>query len=635
MSIRSLRSEAGLTLVEMMASLLIFAVVTIGVVPLLASSLQGAALARTLTLGKAMAQEAMERGRGLPYYKAIDDQRTNADGSKTREDVLDMIYPCASTDATVCPGYSATERTIAPLGTLAAHTHLTTCTSTSTNPACATQIDSGYTLYYVAEFKAASGATIQTVVPSNQPGSNYAWNVSGRDSPPSQLLSLSITVAAQFGGEVKTYTLQSLLGDRKFGDIRIAANASVDYGIQVETSFIDVLGDKSVLTAIGGVARSTIEQRLISAATQDVTAGELRLVRQPTSTNPLPENLDNTPKRGASVVGLSAPPTNTPGRIPADPQTATHPSLSVTGGTPVASFLATEAGHLVATDVNALSVTVADELPRANGGFNFTDPGDQASGFFWVQNQADTGSDTVLKIDATRKLLALRADASTGRTLFGRTNATTGELGTASRRVEMRAEVAIEEFRLFPVTFIPGANPRRSVLFIDDFNASVTCNSAPTTGSATGTWSASLRIWIDPVNDSSTSASDPVTGQAPGHAVIPIGILAGGAFEGRDLKTILAAPPYNVPGGNPLVYDDLLDLNDVYLFKETLKNGYLDEAGFTMKAPRASTSGNGTVTSADVDQAIGITTVPTNVTLPESGLRISIGKVRCDALDAR
>jgi hypothetical protein len=621
----------------MMASLLVFSVVTIGVVPLLASSIQGAGLARNLTLGKAMGQEAMERARGLPYYKAIDDQRTNADGSKTREDLLDMVYPCASTDSAACPGYSATARNVAPLGDLPAHTYLTTCTSTSSDPACATQIDDEYTIYYVAEFKAAAGTTSETVIPTSTPGSNYAWDISGRDSPPSQLLNLSITVASQVGADIKTYKLESLLGDRKFGDILISGSASVDYGIQVETSFVEPLtGFISTLTAIGGTARSSIEQRLISSASQDVTAGELRLVRQPTSSNPVPENLDDTPKRGASVVGLSAPPASTPGAVTVGPQTATHPTLSILGEPEqVASFLDTQAGHNVPTDLNALSVSVADELPLANGGFDFSALGDNNNGFFWVQNQADTGSNTLLKIDSNRKLLALRRDTGSSRTLYGRTNATTGTLGTAERRVELSGQVTIEEFRIFPVTFIPGANPRRSVIFIEDFTASVDCNSAPTTGTAAGSWSANLLIWRDPFNDGTTSLSDPITGESPGHISIPIGTLADGTFESRDLRTILAGAPYNILGGNPLIYDDIINLNDVYLFKEPLKNGYLDEAGFTMKAPSTSTGGGGTSTAADVDQAIGITTVPTSLTLPESGLRISIGKLRCDALDAR
>ena len=631
---RRFRNERGLTLVEMMASLFVFSAITIGVVPLLATATRGAAAARSLTLAKATAQEAMERARGLPYYKAIDDQR-GALGAKTREDMLDMFYPCASTDSTACPGYSSTSRTVAPIGTLAAHTHLTTCTSASTAPTCATQIDPGFTVHYVAEFKAAAGTSSETVVPPNTPGSNYAWDVPGRDSPPSQLLNLKIVVASQLQGRTTTYVLESLLGDRKFGSIQIAANASIDYGIQVETSFIDLSGNKSVLTAIGGVARSSIEQRLVSVASQDVMAGELRLIREPTSSNPFPEALDGTPKRGATIVGLSAPPAAAPGEATAGEQLVSHPDLSLLGPVSVASFLATKAGNNVSTDVNALSVTVADELPRANGGFDFTQAGDQSSGFFWVQNQADTGSNTLLKIDAARRLLSLRADQTTGRTFYGRTNATTTALGTADRKVEMKAEVTIEQFRVFPVTFIPGANPRRSVVFIDDFVASATCRAAPSTGSATGTWSATLRIWHDPTNDGSTTAADPVTGASPAHLTIPIGQLSTGAFETRDLRSILAEPPYNIAGGNPLVYDDLVDLNDVYLFKDGIRNGYLDENGFTMKTPRTNVIGGGTSASADVDQAIGITTVPTNATLPESGLRISIGKMRCDALDAR
>ena len=619
------RGSAGFTLIEMLVAILIFSVLTLGLGPLLASSLRGTALARELTLSKAAAQEAMERARGLPYYKAIDDQRTNSDGSKTKEDLLDLFYPCASTDAATCPGYSASSRTVAPIGSVPAHSYVTTCTSTSIDPACGTNIDEDFTLFYVAQFKTATGTTSVTVEPPNVPGANYSSSVSGRDSPPSQLLDLAVIAAVTFGNRVETYRLESLIGDRKFGEIKIIGNAIIDYGISVETSFVDAVGT-STLTVTGGSASSSLEQRLVSSAAQDVLAGRILLVRQPTATNAFPENLADTPKSGASVTGLSAPPASSPAAVPAGAQGVTHPSATVTtsGGGHVAFFEDSFAENL--------SVTVADEKPTATGAFRFTTADDLGVGFFYVQNQADTTTSATLRLSSTRKILSLHQDPTNASTLTGSTQGVTGELGTSARRVEMSAGLRLDDLRLFPVTFIKASNPQRVVLFIEDFVANVNCKStaSTTTGSASSSWSATLKVWVDPANDGLTTTSDPLTD--PAHVSIPIDSTMGAT----DLKTILAASPYNIPNGNPLVYDDLVDLNDVYLFDDALvSNGYLDINGFTIKNGASTVSNGGVGTAAEIDQAIGITTVPTNPTLPESGLRISMGKLRCDSLDAR
>jgi hypothetical protein len=43
----------------------------------------------------------------------------------------------------------------------------------------------------------------------------------------------------------------------------------------------------------------------------------------------------------------------------------------------------------------------------------------------------------------------------------------------------------------------------------------------------------------------------------------------------------------------------------------------------------------GTLTTAAIDGAIQMTTVPTNPLLPESGLNVSVGSLTCEALDKR
>ncbi|HEX2196941.1 MAG TPA: type II secretion system protein, partial [Actinomycetota bacterium] len=61
---RRRRREGGFTLVETLAAMMIFSLVTLGTTPLLLSSIRGATLSGSFTVGKNLASEAMERVRG-------------------------------------------------------------------------------------------------------------------------------------------------------------------------------------------------------------------------------------------------------------------------------------------------------------------------------------------------------------------------------------------------------------------------------------------------------------------------------------------------------------------------------------------------------------------------------------------
>lgn len=176
-------NERGLTLIEMMASILIFGIMTLGVAPLLATSLQGSANSRAYTAGKGVVLEAMERIRGLPYFVSY--------GSKNQKvDVLDLYYPCSATTGDSCPSGSVYLEEPDPVFKGVE----TTCTPTTTgNPACLSSLLDTYTLTYRAEFVTpgsidGDGDELYGTV---APLEGYAWDDINKDQPSTRLLRVS------------------------------------------------------------------------------------------------------------------------------------------------------------------------------------------------------------------------------------------------------------------------------------------------------------------------------------------------------------------------------------------------------------------------------------------------------------
>lgn len=610
-----LHNDRGLTLIETLAALTIFAVITVGITPLLASSLRGSTLSRSYTVGKDLALEGMERARSLPYFVAHQSQ-------PKKVDALDIYFPCADTTLAVsgCGGEGTRS--------YAAGVFTITCAATTTpGPTCAVPIPGGYSIRYEARFVRGDGST--TVLPPTSP--MYRRDplpTEGQlDIPPSQLMEVAVTATWSISGTARSFTLRTLLGDRKFGEVKMAGVARINYAAQVQTSYVHTSGDTrtSDLKAIAGISESRIESRLVSNADQRVRAAEITLVRRPSDVDPESAPLGGTPLTGA-LGEFRAPPTQTP-TVTASPNpgvTVTHPNLALD---PQIAFMNT-------TTATGLSVTAANELPAATGRFGMapqTDPIASALGYFWVQNQADTADTAVLHLDPTKKMFSLKSAGESGATAAGETSVTSTAIG-AGRKVEARAVLqnpGIKLLRALPVTFVPGNEHERHIVIIKDFTASVTCTSVGGPGSsAIGLWSATIQVWRDrfPTND----VSLPTEMEAIN---IPVdGTLA---TTHTNLRTILARPaPDGIGEANPLIYDGLTSATDVYLFKEGGLNGYLTD--FTISSVASGVdAATSSIATAGIEGAIQVTTVPTNPLLPESGLSISVGSLNCQALDRR
>jgi type II secretory pathway pseudopilin PulG len=578
------RREAGFTLVESVAALAVFSLLTVGMIPLLASSLKGVDLSRTLTRGKNLAQEYMERVRGLPYFDAA-----------PKRDVLDLYFPNLLT------GYSA-------------GTFTTVCTpTTSTPPASAalacppknpdgtSRIPPGHTVTYTAQF-------VRPVLNSNPETYSVVTPFAGYDSaspasavPPAGLLRITVTVAWTQAGKPRQFQLVSLLGDRKLGNDQVHAESSVDFAVQALTSYQDTSGRLSSLTAVAGQAKSDIEVKAFAGADLDVSAGRINLSRQEFGSSP-----------GATIASVSgaqsnlhAPPNVSPMVSSGSAQTVTNTDL--VPALPVAGMVATNVNE----SIPAPTVQVTGELPKASTNFNYP----SSTELFWVNNQADTGRNTLLHLHATEHPFSIQRLGSNR--MSGNAYAeATAVSPLATRKVHATAHAQFGKAIVLPTTFASGD---RGVVVISSFTADVECKS---TGSlagavATGSWSATLSYWRD---------TNPADGAANGGFIdIPIS----GSTTGTGVDPLAA-----IKAENPLVYDSISSSADVYLFDQPAagKIGYLDTWSSTTTMTSAKTSQDASVS---MPYAINIATAKTNQTNEESKLVINIGKLSCQTADRR
>lgn len=623
-------NEAGLTLVELMASILLFSLVTLGVTPLLITSVRGAGTSRSYTVAKNVTQQAIERMRGLPYFISYATQNRKVD-------LLDLYFPSTAT------GYSAAD-----------HSFTTVCTAASAEDAsCPGGIPDGYTVTHKAQFVRPSADTTEEYVPT-QPPSGYAWD--SVDTPPSRLLRMSVLTTWTFGGQAKNYSITSLLGDRRVAENSVAGNARLEYVVQVLGSYVDGSG-VSELKFRAGISDTRIESRLLSEASVTTMAGDATLTRPATGEGGEAQQLG----RVVGATSIYRAPENTSDPAPTSstsscPEPATscatqsisHPGL---GNVRIAGFSDTFTKA-------PLHAKVLDENPSAAGSFGWNAAGQTD---MWVKPQADLGSNAALRLNSGS--LSATQDGThtspgvfhmlkrTGSSITGTTEAYTGTLGSADRRVKTSASASFGQVHVFPVDYISSGSTTadKSVIRIHDFTSQVTCDStAAANASATASYTAVLSYYRNNAWDGSTNPHGTAGSTAGSYVTVPLS----GAFTSDPLAAI--GPSQDK---NPLVYKDPLALTshgspfDIYLFpirhEHTVAGlpvihnhpGYLDpgvpwESAFNLSASTQRSS-DGRHTGARIPGAISLTTVPLKADTPQSGLNITIGNMACNASDLR
>lgn len=587
-------SAGGFTLIETLVSMMIFSLVTLGTTPLLLSSIRGASLSGSFTVGKNLASEAMERVRGFPFFESVKNL-TNP----PRRDVLDLYFP---------------DRVAGPSGTgfTTGNTYVTVCTATSKLPAasgaqaCPPRVPAGFTLRYEAQFvnpgtaPAAGGKQGFVVQPVT---ASYSWSATATESPPARLLLIKVTASWTAGSKARSYSLSSLVGVRHLTDEQFRAHGKVGAVALTRTSYVDSSGRMSNLTVNGGESESSLSSRALAEADQEVRGARASLVRQEyvdASGNIVPAVTLQDTAAAASI--LHAPPNPVISPVSGGNFTMTHPEIP---SLPIAFV-----GNTTVMETGA-ATEVVNELPRAIGNLRYTSTGNVPT--MWVNNQADIGSSTELMLSPGTNEGMVTFVRSGPNRMRADTSAQAYSLTTSGGGyVESKANASFYEMRLFPTTFVTATE--RAVVRITDFTASFTCKAVASTGTAvaTGTWSATLRYWEDPPGAAT-----------PAYTMRTIG----GSTAGTSQPLTFAY--------NPLVYDNPVGTaNDLYLFRDDAlgRKGYLLEMTST---PTPASTNTGGSTSVSMDHAIEIITAPTKPGVGETALNITIGSLSCGAADNR
>jgi prepilin-type N-terminal cleavage/methylation domain-containing protein len=597
---RVYRSSKGMSLIEVLVALMVFTIVTLGVIPLLASSIRGSNVSRAGTVGKNIVVEAMERARGLPFFvsHAADDSDV---------DLLDFYYPSS--------------------GGASGGVYTVNCPSGTTDPACPGDIPDDYSLTFRTAFVDPNDTTTGTCTSPLAPSgcvtvSNYDSNDDNLDSPPRQIVHMSVIGTwTVVGGRSRTYEMDSLIGRRKFGRAKLDGRATIDYAVRFLTAFNDA-GQGRSLGVIGGNAATQVESKTTSIADQSVDAGVLSLV------DPAAADADIAgPIEGASAV-VTAPPADGP--QPAEPPVGTNVLRLDLDEDGLDEFLAGLDDTWVGrpSPQGVLTASIAGELPKAGGGFSYG----VALLNLWADNpKAARGATSVHKLDSAQKMVFVRPAGAD--TLAGYTTADTKAPNAGG--LTMTAHAEFDSLHLFPTTFAP-----LGVILVENFEADVSCNSASQSLDAlpVAEWSATIRVWQE---------TSPTNGVQAGAYGPPINVSGSGASDP------LAA--FGPNATNPMVYEDPTNAGqvnnsapgDVFLFPKTeTHSGGLthNHPGFisswnSLFEPTAAKGSATRPARASIGGALTIDSVafPMQGTslLDPAPVNVSVGSLSCDALDQR
>jgi type II secretory pathway pseudopilin PulG len=649
------QKEGGFSLLEVLAALGVFAIVTLGVVPLLGSAIKASARSRTETVAQEAARNVLERIQGTKWYVSYDAKPNK------RVDILDLYYPSTTSNASMGQSFVANAANPPLVGTGGVFT--TTCAPApaTTNPACNFDVPDGYTVTIKASFikkraPATNPETYEIVTPcvslpcSTPYTAPYGWNVQGNDVPAAPLLDIDVTIGWTQQGAARSFSLRAILGERHFsapaavdagpspststapvstGIAKIHGNASIDYVAQVNTGYsvgtaqpatgCPVAPCLSEASMTFGMAESTINaEDTGSTADQSNKVAEFRLVRTygPSQAPPPtpPPDLDLMTK-SASVK--HAPPYSLTGtdQMSTTLEYLDHPDL---GGADQAMVFGGQNNNLL-VDTN-------NELPQAEGTFR-TWVSSNAQEAWFNNTQIDHGS---MRLEPGLPLGWFNKVTSFSPPGIGSyTKANSYALTAPNRSVDTRA---FSGFNQFVMMQFRNSNRTWPMFNIIQASATVNCKSTanPATALATATWSIQWMVRYDPQDNSgSPTSASTVTGtfNSTGNDI----------YNGAPSPDALAA----LQTLNPLQYDTTGTSNDIYLFeKRDPVTGNISQKGYLsdfvlLRDPPTSVSADGRTTSAAIDGALRINTASLNPLNSETQTSVSFIKTNCEAVDNR
>lgn len=656
---RRLRDQRGLTLLETMIAITIFSIMTVGMVPMLASAIKGGAASRTESVARNVAGKTMERLRGLRYHAPV--------GTPARRvDLLDHFFP----DRTPLAPSTGTGFVTA------ANAYQTTCKDGVALAACnalpgtlansqARPSDMEYAIVVTATFKDAENPATTVPVPPT-----YAWNSAGNDTPPSKLLQVVVQTTWTVGGRPHSFSLTSYVSDRKRAplqnaptpapaeptpqsgaapNVKLRAEAKLDYATQVTTTWQDltVPSRKTEIVATLGTGTAYGEQ-LDSGSKADLVVNSTRLsairAADAAAGDPGYEQVIN-----GATFEAHAP--DDASSIGTNTSVAQNLMTDVTQSLQAAWTAPAQAGTM--SGLGGIGPKVANGLPTVKGYYDFN------STTFWgpsstsqhaammVQAQTPTsgtpgaGSLNPLNLATSsstgtpRPFLVRDADSPAGADPRAELEVHSTAAPGVNQTVRATANVVHGGVIMVTPTATTATAGRGGIEFMN-FSASVTCESRPdpsVSSTASGTWSATLRYYSDPSNGTGNKAAsyDIITATLPvqtlsGEPEIPVGVNVFSHLRSMN-------------GGNgPLIHDNGTNAYDVWMFEGNGKTGLLED--WSTSGVQTSISADDRVAEASLNGVIRLETSPLHgpwgaSQRPESDMTVSLGKLGCKTEDYR
>jgi Tfp pilus assembly protein PilV len=653
----NVKSAAGFSLLEVLAALGVFAVVTLGVVPLLGSALKASSTSRSETVAKETATHLMERIQGTKWYVSYDAKPNK------RVDLLDLYYPQSGSNAAMGQSFAANVANPPLVGTGGVFT--TTCAPApaTANPACDFEVPDGYTVTIKASFvkkrtPATNPETYEIVTPcvtlpcQTPYTAPYAWNAQGNDIAAASLMDIDVAVGWTQHGRARSFTLRALIGERKFaappavdagpspsastvpvstGVAKIHGNATIDYVMQGQTGYsvttaqpatgCPVAPCKSEGTFLFGMSESTINtEDTGSTADQTNKVADFRIVRAyPSNQAPPP-----TPPPDLDVLTKSfsvkhAPPYSLTGvdQLSAGLDYIDHPDLA-----------GADQAMTYGGENRNLKVDVANELPQAEGYFQTWGTTVGTIEGHFTNTQTDYAGRRLDDNAALGIAYFQRTGSAFPQKLGNLTKANSYALTASNRAVETHGTAGFGSLHTF--RFESGSRSWTALQFSSS-TATVNCKSTanPATATATASWSLNWQVNYDPTqNGGSPSTPTPVTGR--------ISSTGSDLYNGAPVPDAIAS----LKALNPLQYDDSNNANDIYLFEKRDVNGNVTQKGYisdmvAVRNPPTSVSPDGRTTSAAIDGALRIDSSALNPAIHETQTSISLFKLSCEAVDNR
>lgn len=326
LSVRAQDSD-GFTLIEILVALLLFAIISMSLVPLLASGLKASYLTKLSTEAKNLTVARISAMRALPYHVAFQ--------NGPFVDLLDEYYTNANTSGTTpIPDTGGTGQYVASgaiPGQAGAGSYYQVSFASPPEPAGFSQ--TVYTQFVVPDSE-TSTSTGDTVI---SPPSTYNSQATGTDSPPSLAVAVTVVTNFQAGGNAHSDRATTQIADTGHNAPLVIAQAGGD-ALTFSTGASDGTELSGNLTQVG-VNGSLANE---STASASVLGGQFSRI-DPTGATSYPQTL------GADPSPAVAPPdpAGTPG--------------SGTG----ANASSCTWNYLGPTSYSNLTATVANAQPRA------------------------------------------------------------------------------------------------------------------------------------------------------------------------------------------------------------------------------------------------------------------------------